>query len=160
MNRAFKFAIPALAAAAFAMPAQAQMVTAANPDSVVKTLQDAGYTAKLAKDNTGDPMIESAATGSSFRVLFYGCTGGRNCATIQFTTGYDTDGKTSLAAANEWNSKQRFGRAFIDKDGDPILQMDVDLDDGGVSKLLFTDNLEFWIAVKQGFEKHIGWGQK
>jgi hypothetical protein len=160
MRSLFRYAIPALAAAGLGAPAGAQMVTAKNPESIAKAMQDAGYAAKLDKDGTGDPMIVSGSEGTSFRVFFYGCTGGKNCATIQFSSGYDTDGKTSLAAANEWNSKQRFGRAYIDKDGDPILQMDVDLDDGGVSKLLFTDNLEFWIAVKQGFEKHIGWGEK
>ena len=35
--------------------------------------------------------------------------------------------------------------------------MDVDLDDGGLSTALFTDNLEFWTSVVGRFEKHIGY---
>ena len=31
-----------------------------------------------------------------------------------------------------------------------------DLDDGGISSLLFADNLEFWSSVVARFEKHIG----
>ena len=159
MRRKLSHAILALAAGAVGAPAGAQMVSAARPDTIVKAMQGAGYAAKLETDSTGDPMIVSGAGGTAFRVLFYGCETGRNCETIQFAAGYDKQGETPLATVNDWNRTQRFGRAFIDTEGDPILQMDVDLDDGGVSNALFTDNLEYWVAVKQGFEKHIGWGK-
>ena len=35
---------------------------------------------------------------------------------------------------------------------------DVDLDDGGMSTLLFADNIEYWVAVVANFEKHISGG--
>ena len=40
---------------------------AQNPDSVVKALQKAGFRAELNKDSAGDPMIESAASGTCSR---------------------------------------------------------------------------------------------
>ena len=139
-----------------ASPAAGQMVTAKNPQSVVKALQDSGYKAQLEKSEDGDPMIRSASSGSKFTVFFYNCTAGANCATVQFYTGYEKKGLT-LEQINEWNRSQRFGRAYLDKDGEPVVEMDVDLDDGGVSPALFTDNLEFWTSIMSGFEKHIGW---
>jgi hypothetical protein len=148
----------AAAAALSAVPAgAAAMVRAQDPQSIVAAMQEAGYTAKLGVDKVGDPMITSGYSGTTFQVLFYNCTNHKDCATIQFHSGYDLKEKVSLEAVNEWNRTQRFGRAFLDKDNDPILEMDLDLDDGGVSPALFVDNLEFWTSVLPKFEQRIGY---
>lgn len=147
----------ALAAAGFAIPAQAQMVRGQDPGTVVAALQQGGYAAKLGTDKVGDPMITSGVSGTTFQIYFYNCANHKNCATVQFNVGYDLKERISLERINEWNRSQRFGRAFLDKEDDPILQMDLDLDDGGISRLLFLDNVEFWTSVLSNFEKHIGY---
>ena len=144
-------------AGAWALPAQAQMVRAQDPDSVVRALQQGGYAAKLGVDKVGDPMITSGVAGTNFQIFFYNCTDHKACATVQFHSGYDLTDPVGLERINEWNRSQRFGRAYLDKEDDPILEMDVDLDDGGVSSLLFIDNIEFWASVLGNFEKHIGY---
>jgi Putative bacterial sensory transduction regulator len=141
-------AIIGLAASlAFATTAQAQMVSAKDPKTVVTALQNAGYKAELSKDDTGDPLIRSSSGGSSFAIFFFGCTKNIDCATLQFFAGY-TD--------KNWNSKKRFGRAYVSDSGAARVEMDVDLDDGGMSIKLFEDNLEFWVVTMSAFEKHIG----
>jgi hypothetical protein len=150
----------AIAAAGMALPAQAQTVSARKPESLVGALQSAGYSARLEKDGTGDPMIVSGVNGHPFRIVFYGCKANKDCATITFAAGFDKKSATSLDSINDWNRKNRFGRAYLDDEGDPILGMDIDLDDGGISALLFTDNLEFWTAVTGAFQKHIGWDKE
>ena len=147
----------AAAAALLAVPASAQNVRASDPQTIVQALQGAGFKAELRKDGEGDPMIVSASSGSEFRVIFYGCTANKNCATIQFLSGYEVKTPVTLAKINEWNKTKRFARAFLDNEGDPIILMDVDLDDGGLSKALFIDNLEFWVSLLNGFEAHIGY---
>jgi hypothetical protein len=144
-------------AAAWALPAQAQMVRAQDPGSVVRALQGSGYAARLGTDKVGDPMITSGVSGTNFQIFFYNCTDHRQCATVQFHSGYDLSKPVSLESLNEWNRSQRFGRAYLDKENDPILEMDVDLDDGGLSSLLFIDNVEFWASILGRFEKHIGY---
>jgi Putative bacterial sensory transduction regulator len=139
----------------FAGTARAQTVTAQNPQSIVAALQGAGYKAELSKDGTGDPLIRSSSGGTSFAIFFFGCTKNVDCATIQFFAGY-TDKKPTLAQLNDWNSKKRFGRAYISDSGSARVEMDVDLDDGGISAKLFEDNVEFWVATMAAFEKHIG----
>lgn len=141
---------------AWALPAQAQMVRAQQPETLIAALQEAGYAAKLETDGAGDPMISSGVGGTQFKVFFYNCTDHKACATVQFHSGYTVKKRVELTQINEWNRTQRFGRAHLDGKGDPILQMDLDLDDGGVSRLLFIDNLEFWTSVVANFEKHIG----
>ena len=150
------FAI-ALSGAFPIIPAQAQMVRAQDPQSLVKAMQARGYVAELTTDREGDPMIRSAASGTGFQVLFYNCTANRDCATVQFQVGYDLNTPTSLESINEWNRTQRFGSAHLDSEKDPILELDVDLDDGGMSPLLFIDNLEFWTTAMANFEKQIGY---
>jgi Putative bacterial sensory transduction regulator len=139
----------------FATTAQAQTVSAQNPQSIVSALQNAGYKAELTKDGTGDPLIRSSSSGSSFAIFFFGCTKNVDCRTVQFFAGY-SDKKPTLAQMNDWNSKKRFGRAYLSDTGAARVEMDVDLDDGGMSAKLFEDNLEFWVVIMSDFEKHIG----
>lgn len=47
----------------------ANTVCASDPETVVAALTTAGYKAKLSKDKTGDPTIESAASGYEFSVF-------------------------------------------------------------------------------------------
>jgi hypothetical protein len=146
-----------LALAAPAPAAQSQMVRPQDPQSLVSAMQANGYVAQYGTDKVGDPMITSGAGGTTFRVLFYNCTEHKDCATVQFHSGYHFENSPALDVINEWNRSQRFARAFLDKENDPIVEMDVDLDDGGVSPLLFIDNLEFWTSLLGKFETHIGY---
>ncbi|MFZ4748082.1 MAG: YbjN domain-containing protein [Sphingomonas sp.] len=84
-----------------------------------------------------------------------GCTKNGDCLTIQVFARY-SGRKRTLSQMNDWNSKKRFARASISDSGNARIEMDVDLDDGGVSTKLFADNLEFSAAVMAEFEKHIG----
>jgi len=150
--------LAAAALAAFSsLPAQAQMVKGQDPGTVVRALQKEGYAAKLGVDKVGDPMITSGASGTTFQIFFYNCTDHKACATVSFHAGYDLTTNVGLEKINEWNRSKRFGRAYLDKENDPILEMDVDLDDGGMSQALFIDNLQFWTSVLGEFEKHIGY---
>ena len=149
--------VSAAALLAFAVPANAQMVRAQDPQSLVRALQGAGYAAKLGTDRVGDPMITSGVSGTTFQIFFYNCTDHRACATVQFHSGYDLREPVDLPKLNEWNRTKRFARAFLDKENDPILEMDVDLDDGGLSPALFIDNIEFWASLVGDFERDIGY---
>lgn len=149
-------AVAALAAG-WALPAHAQMVQARDPDSLVKALQAGGYAAQLGTDKVGDPMITSGVGGTTFQIFFYNCTDNADCATVTFHSGYNLASGPSLEQMNAWNRGKRFGRAYLDSENDPILEMDVDLDDGGISPLLFIDNIEFWASVLGDFEREIGY---
>lgn len=151
------FAVAALAAATIAAPAHAQLVRAQDPQSVVRALQNGGYSAQLGVDGVGDPKVTSSFSGTTFQIFFYNCTDHKECATVQFHSGYHLDKGPTLDAINQWNRSQRFGRGYLDKVNDPILEMDVDLDDGGLSPALFIDNVEFWTSILPKFEQQIGY---
>ena len=147
-----------VAGTAVAVPAAAQnvpMVTATNPDSVLEAIRSKGYEANFSEvASGGDPVIQIEADGNKFVLLFYNCTRGKECKTIQYFTGY-TDPVVSFERINEWNKTHRFGRAYIDHEGDPVVEMDVDLDHGGLSRTLFLDNLDTWIAIVGAFGEFV-----
>lgn len=136
-----------------AVPAMAQSVSSADPQSVARALQDAGYKAELTKDTSGDPMIRSNASGAKFTVFFFGCEKNANCGEIQFYAGW-TD-KISLAQINEWNRKHRFGRAYLDDKGEVNIEYDVNLEGTGIPLALFRNDLELWDSLMGEFQNYI-----
>lgn len=149
------FVLAGAASLMVSVTAQAQMVRAQDPASVVRALQDAGYKADLSADSSGDPMIKSSSGGSNFSIFFYGCTDNEDCRTVQFYAGWSDPENASLRAMNDWNRDNRFGRAYVSDDGSARIEMDVDLDDGGMSRLLFQDNVEFWEVIMAKFKDYI-----
>jgi hypothetical protein len=130
------------AAAGMASPAQAQMVSAKNPKTLVAALEAKGLSAELA--TTGStPLISSSVGDLKFKIYFENCTAGKSCTTVTFFTGF-TDLDATPTKLNEWNSKNRFARAYIDSEDDPVLAMDVDLDFKGIPKANFSEYVDIW----------------
>lgn len=136
--------------------AQAKAVSARDPASVEQALKKGGYPAELGKDDAGDPMIGTRAEGTDFTIHFYGCETNRNCRRVQFMFAESEPLNASLARLNEWNAKNYFGRAYRTEAGGARLEMDLDLDDGGMSPALFVDNVEWWSIILSSFQKLIG----
>ncbi|BAR98575.1 hypothetical protein BV133_982 [Blastochloris viridis] len=127
-------------------------VTATRPDSLIAALQNAGYQAKLTKDATGDPMIESRAAGFRFRVVFFGCDNGANCNQVVFAAGFLTKEKPTLQDINDWNYDKALSKGAIDKDGDPHLRAGLWLQQP-VSEDYFKGFLEVWDSSLGEFAK-------
>lgn len=130
-------------------------IDATMPDKVADVFRDSGYQAQLETDSDGDPTIKTSFGGISTQIFFYGCSDGRDCKEIQFSSGFDlTDGIT-FGKINEWNRTNRYGSAYRDDEDDPWLRETVVLD-GGVT----PDNVRNWIDrwdVAIGlFKDHIG----
>jgi len=145
----------ALAASVTATTAMADEVRSDDPSSLVRAMQAGGYRAELTKDNSGDPMIKSSASGSDFAILFYGCKSNRNCTTIQFFAGFKDPDNGSLSALNKWNNDNRFGRAYQSDSGSARIEYDLDLDVGGMSQALFRDNLDVFASLMDRYRKYV-----
>jgi hypothetical protein len=122
---------------------------------VAKVLQDKGYKAEIGTDPTGDPQVKSVADTTNFTIMFYGCHHTTRCAQIQFQAGFDLPKGMSLDRINAWNSSNRFGRGYLDKDMDPWVEMDLDAEHGFLTEGL-ANNLDTWTAVLPSFKKFIG----
>ncbi len=139
-----------LAPAAFAGVLPDGGVTA---EEVADVLRGKGFQAQIATDKEGDPLVRSSAGGVRFGVYFYGCNHQPRCKSIQFSAGIKTKG-VAQAKMTEWNRTKRFGRAYIDDESDPWLNMDMDVEHGATTEALAND-LERWSSVLGIFTKFI-----
>jgi hypothetical protein len=149
-------------AALLAAPAGAQMVTAKDPQVIAAFLKEKGYKAELTRKPEG-PNIRSSDSGISFTIFFMNCSSGKDCSTIQFFNGYSDIDNVPLTRINEWNKTHRFARAYIDDAQDPVLEMDMDLDNGGVPKASFAENFDIWLDLVAAYRKFLteqGGGKK
>jgi len=111
---------------------------------------------RLGNDTFREPMVESYAGSTRFYVNFYECAQSRTCQNIQFRTGYATKGRVTLAQINDWSARWRFGRMYLDPQGDVILDMDVDAR-RGLAPEAVDAQVERWIEVVREAEGFIGW---
>lgn len=106
-------------------------------------------------DKEGDPLLRGEMDGTQFNIFFYGCDSGTNCKQILFQAGWDLPNGVRPAIINNWNRGNLFGRAFLDDEGDPFVEMPINLD-GGMSAELMDDNFDWWRFVLEEFKDHIG----
>ena len=122
---------------------------------VAQVLQDKGYRAEIGKDDTGDPKVKSATDGTNFTIFFYGCNHTDRCSSIEFQSGFHLPSGFTLAKINDWNKAKRFGRAYIDAENDPYVEMDLDVEHGFLTEGL-ANNVDTWAAIIPVFKKYIG----
>jgi hypothetical protein len=55
---------------------------------------------------------------------------------MNFAAGFSTGGKFDVSQINDWNSNNRWCRAYYDNVNDPWLEMDINLSPGGTYESL------------------------
>ncbi|MCK9258460.1 MAG: YbjN domain-containing protein [Azoarcus sp.] len=130
----------------------ADMIDATNPSRIYEIARGFG-SAELDKDGQGDPRIVGRIDGTKYGIYFYGCRKGRDCDDIQFSAGW-SGAKVSLEEINRWNLQKRYGKAYLDRDGDPRLEMVVNID-YGVSVKNLEDSFNWWMKAMEGFKEEV-----
>jgi hypothetical protein len=128
------------------------LLDATDPEEIVNIARGYGA-ATLGTDNVGDPQITGRIGGNAYTIFFYGCTEGRDCTNLQFSSGWISD-DVNLAMINRWNREHRFSRAYLDDEDDPIIEMDVNLE-FGVSRRNFDDTFGVWSAILSSFASYV-----
>lgn len=138
----------------YAPTASAQaLIDATNPQAVFEVARGFG-SAELTADNDGDPKITGRMEGIRYSVYFYGCRQNKGCKTVQFSASWSAPGKFNLDQVNDYNRQKRFGKVYLDKDGDPVIQFDVNLQNG-VSRGNLEETFDWWKTILVEFAKMI-----
>ena len=117
-----------------------------------KILTSHGMVVKDATQNEADPWLKARAPkGTEFYVNMYDCTGtgadSRRCNNLQFLAQWETTKQTTLDAANAYNQKFVFGRAYLSKDGKTFMfDYSVNIKDGTSSANL-KRQVDNWLRV-------------
>ncbi len=138
-----------------AVPAHAELVNASNPATIKAIVESQGWPATLVSKPGDDPYIESNRNGLKFLVLFMNCIEGRNCKTLQYYMGFSDAKQVPLEKFNQWNKEKRFARAYRDDEGDPVLEMDVDVDFNGIPRENIGETFNTWSSLMDTFREFI-----
>ncbi len=106
------------------LAAQAPVTYQVNPAEVVRFLSDVGFSgATLDEDGDVDVRMQDYDV-----LILVGSSNGRYLLAKFAITG----SKGTMAMMNEWNRTHKYSRAYIDVDGDAMLESDLNLE-GGVT---------------------------
>jgi hypothetical protein len=132
--------------------AQDDVIDATDIDGILEIARGYGN-ARKTTDSEGDPEITGKLGGISYSVYFYGCVDHEDCTSIQFYAGWDSTDVT-VDDINAWNQENRFARAYIDSDNNPVVEMDVNLDYGVTTDNL-DDSFDLWRILSDDFRENV-----
>lgn len=131
-----------------------EVITSLSGEELLSIVQELGYRGELGKDSQGEPMIRSRAAGSTFTIYFYQCRASKNkCEHLQFSSAFRMDERPAYEKMNEWNRVRRWARAYLDRDGDPVIQFDVSVQ--GVTRDYLRLAFERWELLLGAFKTHM-----
>ncbi len=125
-----------------------ETIDATAPARILALVQGYGEAA-LTTDNLGDPLIEGRIGEKDYELFFYGCKENRDCKTLMFFAIWEAEDLTDEMMA-DWNREKRFGKAYLDEDGNANVEMSVNLH-GGVTLVNLDDTIDWWRLVLAGF---------
>lgn len=97
-----------------------------------KLITDEGFS-DVTIDGDDDLIVKM----NGYRVLVF--VRGNNYTNIQYRFSIGGTSAT-LRSVNDWNRTKKFTKSYLDNDGDPVLEMDLDLD-GGVTIAKIKDSI-------------------
>lgn len=132
-------------------------VSVADPASLVAALQKAGYKAKLTYEE-GKPEIESSAAGATFYLYFQNCESKEGCEDVMIQSAYDmAKDAVSLQAINDFNRDNRWARAYLDKESDPVIETDLMFVGKQMDEAAFIEGVKAWDGALGRFHQAIDW---
>lgn len=109
---------------------------------------------ELGKDDDGDPKVKWQHNNLNVVMYFYGCNAGE-CNSLQAYAGLGMTNKPTPDKIIQWNKDKRFGRAYLDDDKDPCVEMDLSLI-GGVTTASIEVFVNTFHTIKDLFAEYVG----
>lgn len=101
----------------------AEVLESITIEQLKAVMEGEGCTVEVQADN----VLKWKMEGMRATILLY-----KDGKSIQFYIGFG-DGKATAEKVNAWNKTKRFSKSYLDDDGDPCLELDLDLA-GGVTQ--------------------------
>ncbi|MBB3858919.1 GH18 family chitinase [Novosphingobium hassiacum] len=131
--------------AALAAASSTTTVTAVRPDSVAQALNNLGYTAEMAKDANGDPLINADIGGWQAALMFYECNDKTHdgCQSLQFVANFTPEKTFSAEDAVKFMRNTRFASVSLDKDQAVTMTWDV-VTGKGIDLEVFSNSVDMF----------------
>ena len=146
--------VASLSLALFVQAAYADNIVSAEDHDAIHDIARSYGSATLKKDSiNNNPFITVRIDGTQYDIVFRGCSNGKDCDDILFVAAW-RGVKVTMDDINAWNRDKKFGRAFLNINGDPMLGMPVNLDYGVTQRNLVV-TFNWWTKVLAGFKKEV-----
>jgi len=143
-----------LCAGAFAQ--EQSVVDGRRVDDIISVARNFG-SATLESQQSGAPRIAGRIEGTGYQVYFLNCDDqGRNCADLNFYAGF-LNAKLEPDKVNRWNADKRFGRVYLDQDGDAVIEMDLNVQHG-VTRANLAESFAIWRLLLAQFTDYLSTG--
>jgi len=124
---AFRLLTPLLVTAGLAAPgaraaAVDDVVDTISVEELAELMEGEGYAVEV----NNDRFVQWKVDGYRCQVFV-----ADDSQAVQFHVSF-SDGNATLKKVNEWNKRRRYSRSYLDKDGDPVLELDLGMS-GGVT---------------------------
>jgi hypothetical protein len=125
--------------------AAAATVSAIKPEGVAEALKNLGYTAELAKDANGDPLINTEIGGWQAALLFYECNEKTHdgCQSLQFVANFTPEKKFTAEDAVRFNRNTRFASVSLGKDDAVMMTWDM-VTGKGIDFEVFSNSVDMF----------------
>lgn len=105
---------------------------------------------ELSTDNDGDPIWGFTSRSITATIIPHDPVGVTGYSSLLFYAAWATDTPFEFSKANEWNRQSRFGRVYVDDQGDPVIELDLLLT-GGVTRQTVKDYIEIFVDSALSF---------
>lgn len=131
--------------AAQAAASSTTTVSAVKPDSVAEALKNLGYSAELAKDANGDPLINAEIGGWQAALLFYECNEKTHdgCQSLQFVANFTPEKKFTADDAVKFMRNTRFASVSFDQNQSVMMTWDV-VTGKGIDLEVFSNSVDMF----------------
>ncbi|MDR2197858.1 MAG: YbjN domain-containing protein [Deltaproteobacteria bacterium] len=116
-----------------------------SPSQLIKLIENRGDQAKTSGDDT---VVWTTKDGILFAIQI---SEKEDSLIVLY---YDSDLKADDVKINKWNKDKAFSKAYLDKEGDAFLELDLDLE-GGVTEDNMLSFFKLCEASAKGFEKEM-----
>jgi hypothetical protein len=143
-----------LAVAQGQTPVQApKVVTSLTLEEMEAILKEAGYRSERVEEDA-EVFFLLRMGGLKAGLFLVDCKEGR-CGSLQLYARFSMEKPPTLERINAWNREKRFSRAYLNEDGKPVLESELDLE-GGVTWQAIISFLETFEISLSRFATWIG----
>ena len=132
-------------------PAMAKNINA-SVDEIATLLRSKGNKVEIRGSGEERYVWVANPDAYTYSIDVFSCDPGqKNCKSIQFHSGFTAEKPVTADALHSYTRDHRFGRAFLDSEGQPAIQYDINMAEGGISEALLLDNVELWEVMIEIF---------
>ena len=148
----------AIQSAAQGKPSEATPISHLNPSEIAVILTSAGFSYEQLRDDRDDPFIR-VKTGDDkdaaiVDIIFYGCGKDVTCQDILLKATFSPNKPVALQSMNDWNAKNRWGRAFVNDKAQATIEMDINAY-GGIGRDALESMIYTFFDIVKDFDQNL-----